>query len=179
MRYFLLDANVLVSYYCPGDNDRVRGRVAPLFAARAAGKVFLYVPNFCVAEVLRAFAKKCWGDKLYADPDEAFSKFRTAFLEDVVASKQLYSYELSRRHVKMTDQILEASASMSYRAGSAPSAFDVLLIAMGFDLANIHGHSQLLIVTAERPIYDVCRGNKAFPKAINLIEQELPREMLS
>ena len=177
MRYFLLDANVLVSYYCPEDNDRVRGRAAPLFASKAAGKSFLYVPNFCVAEVLRAFAKKCWGDRLYGDPAEAFSKFRTAFLEDVVESKQLYSYELSRRHVKMTDEILEASASMSYRTGAAPSAFDVLLIAMGIDLANIHG-SQLVIVTAERPIYDVCRGNKKFPKAINLNEHDLPRGML-
>ena len=178
MRYFLLDANVLVSYYCPGDNDRVRGRVAPLFASKAAGKSFLYVPNFCVAEVLRAFAKKCWGEKLYADADEAFSKFRTAFLTDAVESKQLYSYELSRRHVRMTDGILEKSASMSYRTGSAPSAFDVLLIAMGCDLVNIHGRDEITIITSERPIYDVCRGNKDFPVAVNLNEQDFPRGSL-
>ena len=57
-------------------------------------------------------------------------------------------------------------------------AFDVLLIAMGCDLVNIHGRDEITIITSERPIYDVCRGNKDFPVAVNLNEQDFPRGSL-
>ena len=52
-------------------------------------------------------------------------------------------------------------------------------MAMGIDLANIHGQDRLVIVTAERPIYDVCQKNKGkgFPAAINLHENDFPRSM--
>ncbi|NNN05001.1 MAG: hypothetical protein HKL90_03785 [Elusimicrobia bacterium] len=174
MRYYLFDANVLVSYYCAEDNPVVRRRVLSLFPARAKGDVFLYLPNFCVAEVLRAFAKKCWSERIYANPKDSFDEFRTAFLQDIVDSKNIYSYELSRRHVKLTDKIYETASSISLRKGSPPSAFDVLLIAMGCDLMSIHGHDRFAIVTSERPIYDVCRTNPAeFPVVFNIAEHDL------
>lgn len=180
MRYFLLDANVLVAYYCKADEDgALRRRAADLVAARADGEAFLYVPNFCVAETLRAFAKKCWQEKLFGnthqDAREAFDSFRKALLDDVVDGKILYSYELSRRHIKLTDRIYELSSRLSFRSGSVPSTFDVLLIAMGCDLMRIHGEDNLFIVTAERPIVDVCfEARKELPQAINLAERDAP-----
>ncbi len=176
MHYFLLDANVLVAYYCKDEPEEIRSRVGDLFAARAQGKAFLYVPNFCVAEVLKAFAKKCWQEKIYDASD--FGEFRRTFLADVVDSKVLYSYELSRRHIKMTDRILERAAKLSFRTGSPPSALDLLIIAMGTDLSQVHGSANLHIVTAERPIFDVCQQGDDLPKVLHVGEREIPDILL-
>ncbi|PIP82095.1 MAG: hypothetical protein CO113_11785 [Elusimicrobia bacterium CG_4_9_14_3_um_filter_62_55] len=184
MHYFLLDANVLVPYYCDDGEDRsVRRRIGELMACCAAKKVFLFVPNFCVAEVLKAFAKKCWQEKIYggraSDAREAFDKFREAFLDDVVDSKLLYSYELSRRHIRRSDEIYEAAAKHSFREGAFPSAFDVLIVSMGMNLARIHGPKGLTIITADRPIYDIYRTDvKFFPHTINILETDIPKDLL-
>jgi hypothetical protein len=149
-------------------------------AAKAAGRAFLYVPNFCIAEAMCAFAKKCWQEKLYGTGSgarNAFNEFRDALLEHVVSSKILYSFELSRRHLILAHNVYERAAtiSSSLRSGKPLSTLDVLMISMGLDLMNVHGKDNLYLVTAERPIYDVCCANRAdFPRALNVLEQDIP-----
>lgn len=182
MNYFLLDANVLVAYYCQDEPASVRNQARSLFFAQSQGKAFLYVPNFCVAEVLRAFAKKCWSEQLYgkgAEADQSFEAFKKAFLDDVIGSKLLYSYELSRRHLILAHQVYEGAAKLSFRKGSPPSAFDTLLIAMGLDLQRIHSRERFYVVTTDGPVFDVCQASTEMPQAINICRTAIPLNLLT
>ena len=179
LRYFLLDASALVSYYCGDEPGEIRARVAELFARHSEGAAFLYVPNFCVTEVLRSMAKKCWTEKKGdPDPDSAFHTFKETFLTDIRNAKILYSYELTRRHILLSDEIYKTAATMSTRQGHNPGAFDLLIIAMGLDLAQIHGQDNLYIVTADAGLADVCnKDTKSFPKAFNIAKSNLPKSL--
>jgi len=178
--YLLLDANVLVAYYCKDEAGPVQDRARSLFAARAKGKIFLFVPNFCVVEAIRAFAKKSWSEQKYgrgSDASEAFEQHKKAFLDDIVDAKLLYSYELSRRHVLSSHRVYERAAMLSYRKGNPPSALDVLIIAMGCDLERIHGREKFAMVTADGPIFDVCEDDKSLPRTLNIARHEIPRSI--
>jgi len=173
LRYFLLDANVLVAYYCADESSSFsREGVVDLFTSQMGGTTFLYLPNFCVVEILKAFAKKSWAENKFGkgtEADHAFSKLKATFLTDVVNSKILYSYELSRRHILLADKIYERASKISYRSGSPPSSIDVLIIAMGLDLSRIHGQDNFWIVTADDSVTDICLDNKKeMPQVVNL-----------
>ena len=80
MQHLLLDSNVLVAALCQDEDASTRQRAQELLILEAQGLAFLYVPDFCVAEVLKAFAKKCWLGRLMDPPKGS-----------------LYTFELSRR----------------------------------------------------------------------------------
>lgn len=183
MKYFLLDASALVAYYAKDEPGPVKGRVRYLFAAQADEQAFLYVPNFCVAEILGAFAKKCWGEEKFGsgvEADNAFEEYKKAILDDIIDSKILYSYELSRRHIKGCDKIYRLARTISFRKGDSPSAFDILVVSMAFDLCRIHGDDNFRLIAAERPIHDICSAGRAagFPKSICIKEGDVPKSFL-
>ena len=176
MKYFLLDANTLVSYYCKDEPEEIRKRVGKLFARHAGGEAFLYVPNFCVVEVLRSIAKKCWTEEKFGgDPDDAFRSHQDNFLKDIRNAKIFYSYELTRRHILLSDNIYKTAATISLRQGRNPRAFDLLIIAMGLDLMKIHGRERFYIVTTDPPLADVCgkQGND-LPQVLNIAVRDIP-----
>lgn len=178
MRYFLLDANVVVPQYVD-EGPELDRRVHHLFATRSSGEAFLFVPNICVPEVLKAFAKKCFQDRLFGDSAaearSAFENLRREFLNDIVGSRVLYSFELSRRHILLTDAVYESAASRSFRKGSQPNAVDLMIVAMGMDLVSYLGREDFTVVTAERPLFDLCSADpERLPPVFHLGERDLP-----
>ena len=125
-----------------------------------------------------AFAKKCWQEKLYGTGSgarDAFNKFQEALLGDIVSSKILYSFELSRRHLLLAHKVYEQAATISLRTGNPLGGLDILIVSMALDLMNIHGKDNFYLVTAERPIFDVCRAYRTeFPHVVNILEQDIP-----
>ncbi len=144
MRYLLLDANVLVPYYVIED-PLLQQRVSDLLADRSKGRAFLFLPNICVPEVLKAIAKKCFQEKLYGNSQ---TEARSAF-----------------------------ERIRSFRTGRQPSAIDVMIVAMGLDLVNIHGRENFCLVTAERPLFDLCsEAKERLPPVFHLGERDSPRD---
>ena len=176
MKYLLLDANVLVAAYCKDENSLTRRRAQWLLAFGLEGEAFFYVPNFCIAEVLKAFARKCWEEKLFGEPRAAYLGLRDPFLSRLEESSdaKLYSYGLTERHIRLSEELNETAATISYRNGQFPSAFDLLLLGMGRDLARVHGED-FAIVTAERPITDIAAKDRSLPEVLNISEREIPR----
>lgn len=63
--YVLLDANVAAGYYLPRSlrSVRARSRIESIIDASRSetGDLFLYIPNFCIAEVFGTFMKYAFG----------------------------------------------------------------------------------------------------------------------
>lgn len=179
MRYFLMDANVLVALYS-AEETKVRRRAAELVMLAAERRAFLYVPDVAIVEILRAFARKCFAEgaagHTAASARAAYSKMRDAFLGDLGSRQLLYRYELSSRHVDSAEELCEAAVSRRYRSGSTPNALDLVILAMSRELEHIHGRDDFALVTAERPLYDLCaEAGSRLPRAIHIGERDFPR----
>lgn len=172
MRHYLVDANVLVALYVD-EGGRASREAVDFVALRGEGRAFLYVPDIVIIEVLKAFARKCFveGPSRHSrtSAQAAYEKLREAFLEDFRGSRVLYRYELAQRHVDSAEALCEAAVTHRFRSGAPPSAIDLLILSMGMDLAHVHGRDDFAILTAERPLYDLCAaGGGRLPRAVHL-----------
>lgn len=114
--YLLLDANVTAGYYLPHSLDykKASERIKEIFDSirSKSSSHFLYIPNFCVAEVFGVFAKHCYGDW---NPDvkkkggtidsRVYKSLCAQFEEDIHNAKLIYHLELSRYHVLASDLV--------------------------------------------------------------------------
>lgn len=163
MRHFLLDASVLVDCITKSLEPkavRVRAAVTKLFALRHAKKARLYVPNVCMAECSKAFARSAYEA---LPPDKAGDAYRIhvdALLE-LVSSRRtgtVSSMDLAREDLEDIEDIFKFEHSLPRRdrAGSL-SGLDAIIIAMGRRLVRRFGDDDVMIVTAEKDIVTVCQ----------------------
>lgn len=114
--YILLDANVTAGYYLPHTLEYLKAasRVENLFdSVRSKGSDhFLYLPNFCVAEVFSVFAKHSYGNwnqqvkkKGGQIDSRVYESICKQFEKDIHNGKLIYHLELSRYYVLAIDLV--------------------------------------------------------------------------
>jgi len=182
-RFCLLDANLLAGYYLPEclHSQKARDRVRVIIEAvrkRTCPELFFYIPNFCIAEVFRVFAKYRWAKwdsavkrNLPNGLDkQRYHKICGRFHNDIHNGFLLQQVELNRYHVLATDLISPVDAYYEYnrhRPGGRRyrkqmmSAADQLLIGMGIHLAKIHSRSNFAILTADHRLANILNRAKS------------------
>lgn len=159
--FFLLDTSACACIYDAAvpDESYARKAMTTLIAKRGENRAFLYLPNFCVAEVFNTFAKWHFRQKKIS-PSE-YDQIKKAFRLQVSGSRFFYNYQLNRYHVLNTDYIVQAEHSHKLNdKKNFLSTLDILIIAMGIELAKIHGDSNFLILTNDGRIKKICNHLK-------------------
>lgn len=152
--YYLLDASAVVHLYVP--HEQVTPCLDHLLEQRGLQKAFIYVPNFCVAETFNAIARKHYREGILND--STYRLCKSAFTHDIHNGVLLYHHELNRYHILNSDYIIPFEHLFpSEKADGTErhlSTFDVLIIAMGMELARITGGASY-VVTCDKRIAEV------------------------
>jgi hypothetical protein len=124
-----------------------------------ASNHFLYIPNFCIAEVFSTFAKHAYGhwNKHVTDgtiDGRIHKSLRTQFQSDIHNAALFYHYELSRYHVLAVNLVAPSDHYFKLARGagktvSPAGTFDQLIVAMGIHLTKIHGPGNVVLITAD------------------------------
>ena len=74
-RHFLIDASALVPFFlkATGPDAKAKAAMVKLLGLRIEKKVLLHVPNFCMAECSKAFAKVAFD--IWSDFEEASGRY--------------------------------------------------------------------------------------------------------
>ncbi len=168
--YLLLDSNVTAGYYLPRslDSARAQKRIELLFQSIRSGESshFLYIPNFCIAEVFSVFMKHAFGkwnrhviNKGGTIDKRIYEKLVTQFQADIHNGKFLYHLELNRYHILGINLVapIDHSYKISRRQGNVIpcGTFNHLIISMGITLAHIHGRNNVCIISADDRLTDL------------------------
>jgi hypothetical protein len=176
VKYLLLDTNLVAGYYLPRSLNSIRAKeriqiILDSVRSNEAG-LFLYIPNFCIAETFSVFAKHAFGHwnkhvkKKRTIDKRVYDSICDQFVRDIHNGNFFYHYELSRYHVLAIDLVAPIDHYYQITRGKknhAPmGAFDHLIIAMGIHLAHIHGNENVCIVSADDRLTNVlekCKSN--------------------
>lgn len=185
-RTYFLDASALTyKYAAPNDTDsnRVKLRVNELFAvvAKSNGKLSLQVPNICMAECAKSFAKACFQFEQYGDGERAvtaYRRLRDVLLSDVSRERILHSYELKRIHFADIEEIFLDDHRMPPPRGLGDylSSHDALIISMATEYGRrIHGSARAVtIVTCDRRIAEFsARHAEEFAAAVCVLDRDV------
>ncbi|MBZ5560822.1 MAG: hypothetical protein LAP13_00215 [Acidobacteriia bacterium] len=156
--YYILDASAILHLYVI-DED-LTPKLDHFVEQKGLGRAFLFVPNFCVAETFNTFAKFYYRWKSLTP--EQYSRCTEAFKHDIHNGHLLYHYELNRYHVLNVDYIIpfehlfEPKRPKGVKKGEewTLSTFDILIIALGMELARITG-GRTYIVTCDRRLHKI------------------------
>jgi hypothetical protein len=188
--YYLLDTSALRYLYVPqGD---ITERLDHILEQRALDEAFLFIPNFCVAEMFNTLARLHFRDKELNESEYRYCK--DAFSRDIHNGMLFYHYELNRYHVLDVDHVIpfEHLFQPSYKGKERIlSTFDVLIVTMGMELARITG-GKCHIMTCDRRIAQIAKvlsnlsrstrreysipEHVCFAEAINVLDKE-PEQM--
>lgn len=176
-KYLLLDASVVAGYYL---RQAARSKKCCDLSRQIIEAVrdglwdhFLYIPNFCIAEVFSAFMKHAygyWNRHVKKTIDERIHKsLRAQFQHDIHNANLFYHYELSRYHilainlVAPIDHWYQMARPQRTKKGVSPAGtFDQLIVAMGVHLTKIHGSGSVIIITTDDRLADLinkCKSN--------------------
>ena len=175
-KFLLLDANVVAGYYLPRSLDSVKARTRIrniLDSVRSKETdLFLYIPNFCIAETFSVFMKHAFGQwnrhvkkaggRIGRRP---YEKLVDQFQSDIHNGHFFNQYELSRYHILGINLVAPIDHHFQITRGKKNhvpmSTFDHLIISMGIQLAHVHGANDVLLVTTDSRLTDVldkCRS---------------------
>ena len=183
--FLLLDANVVSAYYIEesSSNKKLRARITTLMeAVRNGGApyIFLYTPEFCVAEVFGVFDKYRFGPwnrdvKTRAPrgiPKRRYEEARKRFSDDVSRRRLLHPCDISRYHVMAVDLISPVDHYYQYyrprpgqRLRKPMGTYDHMIIALGIHLNSIHGRENFAIVTADGRLAHILDRARRVPKS--------------
>lgn len=192
--YLLLDSNVTAGYYLPRSLDSVnaRKRIEIILDSKRTGEsdYFIYIPNFCIAEVFSVFMKHsfgAWNQHLKGKKTintKCYAGLVKQFQKDIHNGKFLYHLELNRYHilginlVTPIDHYYKISKSKKRRVIPA-STMDHLIISMGINLSHIHGSENVCIVSADDRLTNIlskCKS-KISQKTIKKLKLEIALEV--
>ncbi len=131
MKYFLIDASSYVAWALEG-----RPRV-DFMAMHESGAAFLYMPQFCVTEVMSSFSRiyyfQAGSDRI---TKEKFKKLCADFAENIHERKKIYIYDLHRYHNIVAEKkgVFAAACATDPNIG----VFDILLISMAMELNEVY-----------------------------------------
>jgi len=186
--YLLLDANVTAGYYLPRSlaSRKAGSRIEVLLDSIRSGdsKHFLYIPNFCIAEVFSVFMKYAFGrwnthvQKTGKIDRRVYERLVLQFQEDIHNGRFLYQYELSRYHILGINLVAPIDHYFQFTRGKKRrhvpmGTFDHLLVAMGIHLAHIHGQANVAIVSADNRLTNILSKCKSGLKAATIEKLKL------
>lgn len=171
--FYLLDASAAINHYIT--NPKVTPQLDLIIEQHGLKSAFLYVPQFCICELFNTLSKlhyrkketypQEYQEKYLKDykplSPEDFTKLCKNFQEDVRFGKLFYNYELNRYHTFNADHVMKlehqtnlirTNLKTSEEEPWLLSSFDILIIAMGIELAKIHGEGRTYILTCDRRI---------------------------
>lgn len=150
-----------------------------LIKLREDAKADLYVPNFCMAECAKAFAREL--SHKTQDPETfhgQLHKYRDLLLETVSRKRKgiIQSIGLKRKHLEGIEDVFTAEQKTDRRSdGDGLSGLDALIISIGRFQAEVYGHDNVWIVTLDEWLATVCnRSDGEFPRAIYAMKQAIP-----
>jgi hypothetical protein len=193
--YLLLDSNVTAGYYLPRslDSKKAQDRIEKLFFSIRSGKSehFLYIPNFCIAEVFSVFMKHAFGKwnrhvkkKGGTIDKRVYESLVEQFQKDIHNGKFIYHLELNRYHILGIN--LVAPIDHFYKISRAKGnvspcgAFDQLIISIGITLSHIHGRNNVCIVSADDRLTDLLSKCSSLNNAatIRKLKLDIAREVV-
>jgi hypothetical protein len=196
MKYLLIDANIAAGYYLPESiSNKNAARNIELIINHARNRkeeVFIYMPNFCVAETVSVFIKCSFGkwNKHVKKPIDTrvYQSLVNQFQKDIHNGSFLYHLELNRYHilginlVAPIDHYFKISKRKTKQHNINPaSTFDHLIISMGIQLAKIHGSENVFIVTSDNrlaTIINKCKS-KIMPETLKKIKIAIAEKLCS
>jgi len=165
MLTYLFDASAAVELYAPSRGS-IRKIVQHIAEQRKLHrKAALLIPNFCIVEVFNALAKKHFRERVLQreDYEDCLKRFR----EDIHWGRNLYAYDLNRYHVIAADEIIPIEHYVAVEHDRDHlSTFDILIIAMGCELAFLRHPEPVYLVTCDRRIKKVCDQLKRTDKKV-------------
>ena len=152
--YYILDASAVHHLYVI--DDELTPKLDHFIEQRGLGKAFLFMPNFCVAETLNTLAKLHYRRGLL-NVDQ-YTRCRDAFVHDIHNGQLIYNYELNRYHILYMDYIIpyehlfEPQRPKGAKKGEewTLSTLDMLIIAIGMELARITGGFTYIVTCDKR-----------------------------
>jgi len=169
--FLLLDSNVTAGYYLPRslNSKKARERIEIIFNSIRSKKNehFLYIPNFCVAEVFSVFMKHSFGHwnrhlKKGTIDSRVYKSLVKQFRDDIHNGKFIYHLELNRYHILGIDLVapIDHYYKISKKRSISPmGTFDHLIISMGIHLSHIHGSKNVCIVSADDRLTNILSRN--------------------
>lgn len=169
-RTYFFDASALFHKYArlkDTDSRRVYRRLTAVLADAAGTKgVSLQVPNICMAECAKAFAKLCFEEEAFGAGDKAtaaYQSLRDALLRDVREDRIINSYELRRAHFHDIERIFQCDYDLPAprKGGKRLSSHDALIISMATEYAERHHDGRaadVQIITCDRRIAEFSAG---------------------
>jgi hypothetical protein len=146
MKYYLIDTSAYI--YAVIQIGKSAELKHDFFVEKAAGNAFLYMPQFCIAEVLNTFARFLFRDKKIGA--ELYNKWRNHFIDQIHNRKVIYAYDLHRYHILNADAIYRAEQKTRIsKKEKYMSTFDILIIAMAIELKKIHANDQVILLTRD------------------------------
>jgi hypothetical protein len=160
MNYYLIDASAFI--YAVENLDRIKRN---FFIEKAGGIAFLYMPQFCVTEVLNTYAKFFW--RLGRIGLDRYNKWRDEFIKAIQNRTIIYCYDLHRYHNLNADEIYELEHRTPYMEEEKRlSSLDILVIAMGMELKRVHCSDNVLILTRDRRLLKISNMKEGFAQAV-------------
>lgn len=171
--YYLLDTNAALRHYIP--DKKITPQIDHIIEQHGLKKAFIFISQFCISELFNTFAKFHYRKKeSYPEEyqesflkdfkplsSEDYQKICSNFREDIKFGRLFYSYSLDRYHTFNADSIfpfehqIELTRKNHKTGKDEPyflSTFDILIIAMGIELARIHGDTRTYILTCDKRI---------------------------
>ncbi|MGQ9474680.1 MAG: hypothetical protein ACUVRX_03180 [Actinomycetota bacterium] len=172
-KYFLLDSNIVVSYYLTdaSRSKKVEERARLIIdCVKKGGKPewFLLIPNICIAEIFNVFAKYCYGtwnpyvkkNKPKGLDQRTYKRIRKEFRNHIHNGQLFHQVELNRYHILYSDLISSLDNHYQiYKSGYKKplQTTDVLILSMGIALNHQFGHDRFTILTADNRMHDLCK----------------------
>lgn len=160
MRAFLFDASAVVKHYHPESPDDRRKLDLILDERLKFQRAGLFVPEFCIVEVFKVFARRRYKEKRWSHDE--YLDILKSFREDIHWGRLFYPLPLDRYHVLAADEIMVADYEAYSQGDKDLSVFDILLVAMGSELRFATG-GEVFIVTNDKRIKEVCEHHRKDP----------------
>lgn len=160
MQYCLIDTSAFIYAI-----ENLNQTNLDFFTEKASDMAFLYMPQFCFAEVFNAWARFFYRDNRIIG--SLYRRWRDAFIRAIHNRNVIYCYDLHRYHNLNSHQIYKIEHTEPYAPGEkALSSFDILLIAMGIELRRIHKPASVLILTRDKRLCKISNMGTEFAPAV-------------
>jgi hypothetical protein len=179
--YYLLDTSAALHHYIP--DKKITPQLDHIIEQHGLGKAFIFIPQFCVSELFNAFSRLYYRKKetypqeyqeaylkdFKSLPQNDYDRVCHNFKEDIKFGRLFYNYELSRYHIFNADHVITYEHQVDLVRFNPKtkkeepwfmSTFDILIIAMGIELARIHGENKTYILTCDKRIKKIAENMK-------------------
>jgi hypothetical protein len=183
VRHFVVDASSLIPFIANSEprisEYRTKRAIEKLLTLRSEKKAELHVPNICLAECSKAFAKLSYGSGGNAEKArDGYRKWVEDLLELVSTSRKGYVKPMAfdREHLVDIEEIFIAERRLPRERNPGElSGVDAVVISMGRQLALKHGLHNVFVVSQDRWLVKVCnRSEPLFVRAIDSSTDPIP-----